>query len=258
MNKRTLCIHGCILLSIITISGNLLAHTTVRPKNTPDAFYQRSEPDGASSVVNDFVIPHGCNGASIVATAMVFPNGEHVVVEDQDGMLIEDEMLFNELEMQNNLVMSPKPAQDANWKLIDVVTGPTREFYSHGVRTEDVRGFHYTGGNLPNTLLGILSWRASFANIKDSSCVKAIDVRIPIVNYCGRNPNSPARMDAWVGRTTPVFNDSEVLVRSGWWPYLTITNTSFDETACGEGVTYKVSPTDEDIDTFLPIKSFKP
>jgi hypothetical protein len=65
-------------------------------------------------------------------------------------------------------------------------------------------------------------------------------------------------MDAWIGRSTPVFNDSEVLVRSGWWPYLTITNTSFDEDSCGDGITYKVSPSDEDIDTFLPIKSFKP
>ena len=56
----------------------------------------------------------------------------------------------------------------------------------------------------------------------------------------------------------PRFNDPEVLARTGWWPYLTITNTSFDEVACGEGSSYKVSPTDEDIDTYMPIKSFKP
>jgi len=134
----------------------------------------------------------------------------------------------------------------------------SRPFYSHGDKTEDVRAFHYSGGNLPNELLGILSWRASFADIKDDSCVKAIDVRIPIVNYCNRSPSSPARMDAWIGRSTPVFNDSEVLARAGWWPYLTITNSSFDESSCGDGITYKVSPTDDDIDTFLPIKSFKP
>jgi hypothetical protein len=257
MRRLNLAVHGCIFLSVFSVAGNLLAHTTVRTKNTPDDYYQRSEPDGASSVVNDFVIPHGCNGNPVVATAMVFPNGEQLIVEDQDGTPIDDEILFNELDVQNNLVMGPKPAQDANWKKIDVVTGPTRAYYSHGLKTEDVRGFQYSGGNLPNEMLGILSWRASFANIKEDSCVKAIDVRIPIANYCQRNPGSPARMDAWVGRTTDTFDDPEV-VSIGFWPYLTITNTSFDEAACGEGVTYKVSPTDEDIDTFLPIKSFKP
>jgi len=257
MRKLNWVFHGCVFLSVFSITGSLLAHTTVRPKNTPDDYYQRSEPDGARSVVNDFIIAHGCNGEPVVATAMVFPNGEQLIVEDQYGTQIDDEVLFNELEMQNNLVMGPKPAQDANWKKIDVVTGPTREFYSHGVKTEDVRGFHYMGGKIPNELIGILSWRASFANIKDDSCVKAIDVRIPIANYCRHSAKSPARMDVWLGRTTEVFDDPEV-VSIGFWPYLTITNTSFDEAACGEGVVYKVSPTDEDIDTFLPIKSFKP
>jgi len=259
MRRLSLAVHGCIFLSVFSIAGNLLAHTTVRPKNTPDDYYQRSEPDGASSVVNDFTIPHGCNGDPVIATAMLFPNGEHLVVEDQDGNTIDESAVFNALEEKNNLVMGPKPAQDSNWKKIDVVTGPTRPFYSHGDRTEDVRAFHYSGGNLPNELLGILSWRASFADIKDESCVKAIDVRIPIVNYCNRSPRSPARMDAWIGRSTPVFNDLDVLVRAGWWPYLTITNTSFEEGgSCGDGITYKVSPTDDDIDTFLLIKSFKP
>lgn len=54
-----------------------------------------------------------------------------------------------------------------------------------------------------------------------------------------------------------MFDDTEV-VSVGFWPYMSITNTSFDEATCGEGSSYKVSPTDEDIDTFLPIKSFKP
>lgn len=258
MHKHRLAIHGCVLLSLISISGSLLAHTTVRPKNTPNDYYQLSEPDGASSVVNDFTIPHGCNGDPVIATAMVFPNGEHLVVEDQDGTVIDESDVFNALKEENNLVMGPKPAQNANWKRIEVVAGPTRPFYSHGDRVEDVRAFHYSGGNLPDELLGILSWRASFADIKDDSCVKAIDVRIPIVNYCNRSPGSPARMDAWIGRSTPVFDDPEVLARPGWWPYLTINNTSFDEAVCGNGVIYKVSPTDEDIDTYLPMKSFKP
>ena len=65
MRRLSLAVHGCIFLSVFSIAGNLLAHTTVRPKNTPDNYYQRSEPDGASSVINDFTIPHGCNGVVV-------------------------------------------------------------------------------------------------------------------------------------------------------------------------------------------------
>ena len=97
MRRLSLAVHGCIFLSVFSIAGNLMAHTTVRPKNTPDDYYQRSEPDGASSVVNDFTIPHGCNGDPVIATAMLFPNGEHLVVEDQDGTPIDESAVFDAL-----------------------------------------------------------------------------------------------------------------------------------------------------------------
>lgn len=251
-------IAGCaFVVASLAPVANVLAHTTTLPKSNPDNYYQRSEPDGASSVVNEFAIAHGCNGKPVIATAMLFPNGIDMVIEDQSGNMVEPEVLFNELEPRNNLVMGAKPAQVATWKEINVLTSETREFYSHGVRTEDVRAFHYTGGNLPDYMVGLLPWRASFAAIKEDSCVKEIQVRIPIVNYCERNPHSPARMDAWIGRLTPLFDDPEV-VSVGFWPTMTIINTDFDGVACGAGTVYKVSPTDEDIDAYLPIKSFNP
>lgn len=252
-------IAGCaFFVSSLIPAADILAHTTTLPKNNPDNYYQRTEPDGASSVVNDFAIAHGCNGKPVIATSMLFPNGNDMVIEDQNGETVEAEVLFAELEPLNNLVMGPKPAQVATWKEINVLTGGTREFYNHGLRTEDVRAFQYTGGNLPDYMVGLLPWRASFADIREDSCVKEIQVRIPIVNYCERNPHSPARLDAWIGRLTPLFDDPEV-VSAGFWPTVTIINTSFAaKGTCGEGIVYKVSPTDEDIDTFLPIPTFKP
>lgn len=248
---------GMVILSILSLPAGAAAHTTVLPKSTPDDYYQRTEPDGASGVVNDFSIAHGCNGQAVVASAMLFPNGFEMVIEDQNGQMISTEELFAELEPYNNLVMGPKPAQDANWKRIKVLKDETREYNNHGLRTVDVRAFHYSGGWVPDYMIGLLPWRASFADIRDGSCVREIQVRIPIVNYCNASPHSPDRMDAWIGRTTEVFDDPEV-VSVGFWPTLTIINTQFDEGVCGEGTVYKVSPTDEDIDTFLLMKPFKP
>lgn len=245
------------LLSTLSQTSSVFAHTTVLPKNTPDDYYQRTEPDGASSVVNDFSIAHGCNGRPVIATAMLFPNGEDMVIEDQDGNVVDVDVLFNELKPQNNLVMGPKPAQVATWKRIRVIRGETREYYNHGLHTDDVRAFQYSGGKLPDYMVGLLPWRASFADIKDDSCVKEIQVRIPIVNYCNRNPYSPARMDAWIGRLTDLFDDPEV-VSVGFWPMVTIINKNFDAEVCEEGTVFKVSPTDEDIDSLLLIKTFKP
>ncbi len=245
------------ILAVVTMTSQVWAHTTVLPKNTPDDYYVRAEPDGAKSVVNTISIAHGCNGKATIAQALVFPNGEHVIVQDEHGNVVDEELLFNELKPNNNLIMGPKPALDANWKFQSVKKSSTRAYYNHGMRTEDIRAFHYRGGRVPDDFVGLVQWRASFADIKDDSCVKEIQVRIPIVNYCTRSRRSPARLDAWIGRLTPVFNDPEV-VSVGFWPQITIVNQSFDAASCGEGVRYFVSPTDEDIDTFLPMRSFKP
>lgn len=238
------------------LSADLAAHTTVLPKNSPDEFYTRNEPDGASSVVNDFSIPHGCDGESVIASSMLFPNGMDVVVEDQDGNDVAPAELFDALEADDNVVMGLSPALDANWKFQDVLTGPVNPYVNHGLKDTDTRAFVYKGGNLPSGLFALLKWRASFGEIKNDSCVSKIEVRIPIVNYCGRNPSSPSRVDAWIGRLTNEFSDPAV-TSVGFWPQITVVNTDMDA-SCGAGKVLKVSPSDMDIDHFLPIKSFKP
>lgn len=259
LNPSTLT--GISLIAASVLSANVAAHTTILGKNTPDEFYTSSEPDGASAV-NDFSLAHGCDGESVVATVIGFPNGAEVVAEDQDGNEVTAEDVYAALEDNNNLIMGPKPAKDANWKFQEVLTGPVPTYNNHGLKDTDVRAFVYKGGNIPNEFLSLMRWRASFGKIRDNSCVKAIEVRLPIVNYCQRNPSSSARMDAWIGRATAVFADDGT-ISPGFWPKLTINNTGYtglDENggACAAEMTYKVSPSDEDIDNFLPLQSFKP
>ena len=69
-------------LSMFTI-GHVSAHTTILGKfSEVDGIYSASEPDGVSAV-NDFSIPHGCNGEPVVASVMLFPNGGDVVAEGE-------------------------------------------------------------------------------------------------------------------------------------------------------------------------------
>lgn len=245
------------LLFSVGLAGGAAAHTTVVKKNTPDDFYVAAEPDGAKSVVNSFSIPHGCNGETIIATSMLFPNGADPVIEDRYGNPVEPATLFGELEPNNNIVMGPKPAIDANWKFQEMLSGPVSLHYNHGMKDADVRSFVYRGGNLPNGFMALLPWRATFGAIRAESCLREIVMRMPIVNYCQRSPSSPARMDAWIGRLTEMFNDPAT-VSVGWWPQMSVVNTDFDAAACGEGEVYKVSPSDADIDFYLSIQSFKP
>lgn len=257
MNAKSTLFASVALFTVAGLFGSAGAHTTVVKKNTPDDYYITAEPDGASSIVNSFSIPHGCDGEPVVATSMLFPNGTDPVIEDGLGNPVPANELFDELEPENNVVMGPKPALNANWKSQEVLRGPVPLHYNHGLKDEDVRAFHFTGGDLSPDFLGLIPWRASFGAIKEDSCLREIVMRIPIVNYCGRHPSAPDRMDAWIGRLTAEFDDPAT-VSVGWWPQMSIVNTDFDQAACGDGKVLVVSPSDADIDYYLSIRSFKP
>src|SRR4030065_280742 len=70
-------------LGAMIISGNAMAHTTVMSKNTPDSYNSRDELEGNTSL-NHFSIPHGCDGQSIRAQSVVFPNGADSIAERTD------------------------------------------------------------------------------------------------------------------------------------------------------------------------------
>ncbi len=106
-----------------------------------------------------------------------------------------------------------------------------------------------------------------------TSCVNNLEVRIAVANWCTQEQTGQDRVDVWIGRLTPLFNDPEVATEPtpddpttpeneaipGFWPTMTVERQSPLDPACG-GVDYEVAvaPTDEDIDTLLPIKGFWP
>jgi hypothetical protein len=123
----------------------------------------------------------------------------------------------------------------------------------------NVRGFHYSDGELQLDLVGVIPFKLSGVTFKQESCATKLEVRIGIVDWCHHRAGE-RRANEWIGRTTPVFNDKNK-VTVGFWPTLTInrnlTTNPLPEN-CGEGYGVAVEPSDEDIDQYLPIPGFIP
>ncbi|MDD5754195.1 MAG: hypothetical protein PHN45_05520 [Methylococcales bacterium] len=133
-----------------------------------------------------------------------------------------------------------------------------------------------------------------------TSCAKTLKIRVAVANWCAKGAssyNDPARVDLWIGHTTPKFKDQVVMPSSDpnsiFWTTLTVNRdlaknplpgtTGFDVTTgsvinrkdpgwdAGNGVksdkvscaaatdydTVYIEPSDNDIDTYMPISAAK-
>lgn len=252
-----------IMLMALVISTDVIAHTTIVKKNTPDGYATRSELEGSSGVLNFLSIPHGCAAPGsaaaqpVRAQSVVFPNGEFVAAVRGDNA----ELLVLSEEIEGNAIMSPKPVQDYNiYKKINVKNGRVPLFVSHGEKTTDVRAFHYTEGRLETYLLGLVPFRSSFPKFKSASCANSLRINIAIANYCTHSARRGNRADIWIGHLTKRFDDPGV-VSVDFWPYINVIRDLENNplpSDCGKGYEIIVTPSDQTIDQYLPIPGFWP
>ena len=246
------------ILGSIVFSGSVIAHTTVLTKNTPDGFETRDNLEGTTTV-NHFSIAHGCDGKPVKAQSIVFPNGhDDIAVRTDTGEEVDlrDHII-------GNAVMAPRPALDNRiFKKQRVAVGDVPEHDNRGLKTEDVRAFKYKQGHLPNEFIGLIPWRGTFPKFKEDSCATTLRVDIAIANYCTRSQceDDDNRADIWIGRLTRKFDDPDV-VSEGFWPFLNVVrdreNNPIPE-ECGDGFGLRVTPSDQSIDKFLPIRGYWP
>ncbi|MDO8744689.1 MAG: hypothetical protein Q7J76_06255, partial [Candidatus Brocadiaceae bacterium] len=212
-----------------------------------------------TSGLNNFSIPHGCDGQSVRAMSIVFPNDSTATAERSDT----GESVILSDHITGNAVMDASPAVNSLFKKISKLTGTVPSFTSHGeVKTEDTVAFVYSGGTLKDGFTGLIPWRATFPTFKSDSCATALTVYVAIANYCTKSTSEDKddRADIWIGRLTEKFDDEDV-VSVGFWPYLKVvrdmeTNPLPED--CGEGYEISVYPSDESIDEFLPIDGYWP
>ena len=246
------------ILGTMIISGNAMAHTTVLSKNTPTDYSSRDELEGTTGL-NNFSIPHGCDGQSVRAMSIVFPNDSTATAERSDT----GESVVLSDHITGNAVMDASPAVNSLFKKINKLTGTVPSFTSHGEeKTEDTVAFVYSGGTLKDGFTGLIPWRATFPTFKSDSCATALTVYIAIANYCTKSTSKDKddRADIWIGRLTEKFDDEDI-VSVGFWPYLRVVRdleTNPLPGDCGEGYEIGVYPSDESIDEFLPIDGYWP
>lgn len=249
----SLALSGIVALGI-NAGGVALAdpHTTILPKNTPDKFAVREEMEGTGDIINHIRIPHGCNGSDIRAMGIVFPNGNTTAVATDNNEAVD---LADHID--SSPVRGVGAVQDRN------IFRRVTEVEADGPFGENVRAIHYTHGRLDNHLIGLVPWNASFPRFKEGSCATKMKVNMAIANYCTRSKTNDNRSDIWIGHFTELFNDPAVVSQSppNFWPHVVVVrdmeNNPLDP-ECGEGFEIEVSPSDEDIDAYLPIKGYWP
>jgi hypothetical protein len=123
---------------------------------------------------------------------------------------------------------------------------------------------------------GLSPFRISGIKFKETSCAKALKIRVAVANWCGsgnkanKKPENVA--DIWIGEMTSKFNDQATMPNAStatggngaiYWPTITV-NRDLDENPlpgnCDADTAYDtvyIEPTKADIDAMLPISKKK-
>ena len=232
-------------------------HTTILKKNNPIKYDSRDEIEGSGGVLNHIRIPHGCNGQTVKAMGVVFPNGVDSVATDKSN--------GQEVDLAEHItgaVIRVHPVQDHDvFKKIEVQEGDVQNV-GNSV-SEGVRAIHYTTGNLGPENVGLIPFDASFPTFNDNSCATSLQVNMAIANYCTHTKKKDDRADVWIGHMTTLFDDPAVVVQSppGFWPQLTVIRDVDNHPLpgnCAAGLNLVVTPAAHEIDHYLPIQGFWP
>lgn len=200
-----------VLSGTLAIPGLCLAHASFVPKDNFDSFSARDYEEGTTAYLK-MNIPHGCSssdGSRTFSTrnvVMTMPNGV-----DLSGLAYtqgRDGQTYNA-----NAVMGVKPAVDGDWRKINNPTAPVADYYSHGLRSDDVRSLQWLRGKIPADFYKVLEFRAGLPIL--NACISRLDIYFPTVQYCDQRT-----MKAWM--RTPVGNLPADAVSTGYAPKITV------------------------------------
>jgi len=237
-----------ITMGLMLVSTNLFAHASVLAKDNIDKFTGRDYEEGKTAFLQ-FHLSHGCRNSTSTKyfatkhVTIVFPNNNNL-----KGLTLTKDSSGNEY--AGNAMMSIKPAVNPIWDKIKISTATVPGYYSHGVKSTDVRGIKWLGGKVPNEMYSNLSVKASLPLLR--ACVARLKVYVPIVQYCKNG-----QVLAWLKKSTPSFPAS--VISTGYAPSFTVlrnlTNNPLPENCSNEGETVEVYPSEKDIEQYLPHKS---
>lgn len=237
----------CALL----MAGNAVAHIGIARENVFSLGEGTREYLEGKSATLDIQLPHDCSNAAgehfpTTDVVVIFPNAENL----SDDFLTKER---NGTVHGANAMMGIKARVSANWRKVKVEKDTVGAFYSHGVKTEDIRAIKWLRGKVDNDHYDNLQIKTKFPKIDSESCVGSLKIKVPSIQYCKKGYSI-----AWIGtegstlfpfpssnpkvRLTEGFTASFKVVRDlennplpGW---------------CGEATELEVRPSDADIDAF--------
>lgn len=257
------------LLTALAISADAWAfpHANIESKDTLDAYSGRSYKEGSSATLS-IVIGHGCtHSGESYSTRMItalFPNGFD---PDLSGIAYTTD---GTTQYEGNAVFGIRPEVDYNWKEIWPMTGDVPTYYSHSVKTTDVRAVHWRWGYIPDNFMGKMKVSVNFPKIEPNTCYDKIKVLIPVVQYCSADSGHQKdhgwkrdrlkgddihRVYAWIKEPTAMF-PADTVAAPGYAAYLDIvrdlTTNPLPASCEGAGQTKEIYPSAADIDMYLP------
>ncbi len=201
------------------------------------------------------VISHGCEdpllGKMIPVTAqsMIIPTLKPVITRSDTGELlqwtdvVEDEAGMGlagrvELIQDRSIFKAQHPLYDGTGNRI---------------------GFYGTGGSLQVDSLGLVPFRFSAVNFVPASCAKRLLIKLAVADICSMTfPPKPGTAGLWIPATTTRFRNPLLLGS----PAVLIENRDLVNNplpvnaGCNGGFDVIVTPSTQDVDTFLPFKGW--
>lgn len=218
------------------------AHANFVPKDNIDSYSGREYQEGSSAYLS-LSIAHGCNsmdGSKSYKTkhvVAIFPNDVNM-----QGIAYTKDRSGNHYGA--NGIMSIRPQTDSNWRFISNPKATVNEYYSHGVKTEDVSAIQWIGGDIPSDFFAGLTLRAQFPYLEE--CVSKLRVYIPTIQYC-----AAGHIKGWL--RSPTHSMPEHLISPGYAPYIDVIraeNNPIDPT-CTKAIEEEAYPSDERIEKSL-------
>lgn len=225
-----------------------LAHANFIPKDNLDFYNGRDYQEGSTAYLS-LNLSHGCSNAD---GSKSFPTRHAVAIMPNDKDLAG--IAFTEDSSGGrygaNGLMSVHPEASANWKIIRNPKTSVGEYYSHGVKNEDVNAIQWLAGHIPADFYSGVNFSAQLPYLE--GCVSKLKVNIPTVQYC-----SAGHVKAWFKEATPSMPAH--VVSTGYAPSINVirgADNPLGPECNGEGQEVEVYPSAEHIEKgLLPWKN---
>jgi len=262
----------CSLVSTVAMGSSAMAHTTIQSTITADS-------SGVTSTnYNNIVIGHTCSLTTgtgntavtkefpIQAQSVLFPTVEPLVYVDYvDSSSTKSDLTLEDLIGPAPTSRVPDPVSLGLAGIPQLIQSKDI-FEKQSEKTDaegNVIGFNSFKGNLDSSLHGLVPFRFNAIAFKTgvtgltNSCVKKLLVKVAIADVCktsfGKGGPKEGQANLWIPNTTTKFanvvDGTSATALAGSPATLTIDNSS----ACANGSTVTVFPSNADIDNNLII-----